>query len=204
MVDRVGAGRDVLWKLVDGVGLEHSRLDLRNAGPLISGTVLTTDGTEPVTIDYAVECDRYWHTREVEVQVRRARQSVPDILHLTADGSGEWNQLTESEEGIVSLSVPSIRGCIDVDLAFSPVTNTLPIRRHELVVGASARVTAAWVKFPSLEVTALPQRYTRVGPLTYRYESFQTNFTAQLDVDELGLVTSYEGLWERVTGAMLM
>jgi hypothetical protein len=46
----------------------------------------------------------------------------------------------------------------------------------------------------------LPQRYTRVGPSQYRYESRGGSFTASLETDELGLVRSYPPGWERVAG----
>jgi hypothetical protein len=54
------------------------------------------------------------------------------------------------------------------------------------------------VKFPSLEVATLPQQSERLSASRYRYESFPHNFVAMLEVDDLGLVRSYEGLWERV------
>jgi hypothetical protein len=44
----------------------------------------------------------------------------------------------------------------------------------------------------------LQQRYTRLAERRYRYESLESGFAAILDVDEDGLVLTYEGLWERV------
>ena len=88
-------------------------------------------------------------------------------------------------------------GCHDVDLALTPATNTLPIRRLNLQVGSSESVVAAWVKFPDLTVQPLSQRYTRMTKDTYRYES-NTGFSAEIVVDDLGLVASYPGGWERI------
>lgn len=93
--------------------------------------------------------------------------------------------------------VPAIDGCQDVDLAVTPATNTLPIKRLRLPVGGSASLVAAWVKFPEFQIQPLSQRNTRLGPSTYRYES-DTGFRADIEVDDLGLVIVYPGSWERV------
>jgi hypothetical protein len=96
-----------------------------------------------------------------------------------------------------SQELREIQGCDDVDLALTPATNTLAIRRLNLQVGSSASIIAAWVKFPDLTVQPLSQRYTRVAQNTYRYES-NTGFSAEIVVDDLGLVTAYPGGWERI------
>ncbi len=53
------------------------------------------------------------------------------------------------------------------------------------------------VRFPQLEVARLAQRYTRLRERLYRYESRSGAFTALDEVDELGLVVDYEGMWVR-------
>jgi len=93
--------------------------------------------------------------------------------------------------------LPDIQGCDDIDLALTPATNTIAIRRLNLQVGSSQSIIAAWVKSPELTVQSLPQRYTRLGKDTYRYES-NTGFSADIAVDDLGLVAAYPGGWERI------
>jgi uncharacterized protein len=92
---------------------------------------------------------------------------------------------------------PQVTGCIDLDLNFSPVTNTLPIRRLNLAVGQVAEVKAAWMRFPSFRLEPLEQIYRRMIGSTYHYESAGGSFTADLTVDEVGLVTHYPGQWTR-------
>ena len=79
----------------------------------------------------------------------------------------------------------------------TPATNTLPIRRLNLQIGSSESVIAAWIKFPDLTVEPVSQRYTRLSKNTYRYES-NTGFSAEIVVDDLGLVTTYPNGWERI------
>jgi hypothetical protein len=90
--------------------------------------------------------------------------------------------------------VPALKGCSDVDLGCSPSTNTLPIRRLHIGIGAAHTIQAAWVHFPDLTVQKVAQTYARLDELTYRYASGQ--FEAELTVDEDGLVTGYAA-WRR-------
>jgi hypothetical protein len=55
----------------------------------------------------------------------------------------------------------------------------------------------AVVDFPSLEVTPDPQRYTRLGPSSYRFDSLDSDFTAELTVDDDSIVVTYPELFER-------
>jgi hypothetical protein len=104
------------------------------------------------------------------------------------EASGGWRSPGEE--------LPTLGQCSDIDLAVTPATNTLPIRRLNLEVGLSREVTAAWLKFPDLTLEILPQRYTRLGPQRHQYQS-GTGFSAELLVDDLGLVTVYSDGGER-------
>src|SRR5947209_17719639 len=84
--------------------------------------------------------------------------------------------------------------CLDVDLNFSPSTNTLPIRRLDLAIGEEAEVRAAWLRFPSFELEPLVQRYEHLDEQTCRYESGSDS--AEVRVNGDGLVTAYEGFCE--------
>src|SRR5207247_1457892 len=90
---------------------------------------------------------------------------------------------------------PDLQGCLDVDLGFTPATNTLPIRRLGLEPGGAAYIRAAWGLLPDLTVRAAAQRYDRLAERRYRYSSGP--FASTLDVDEHGLVLDYPGGWVR-------
>ena len=90
-------------------------------------------------------------------------------------------------------------GCIDIDLNFSPSTNTLPIRRLRLALGASARVRAAWLRFPDFTLHVAEQSYTRIA--IDRYEYRHGEFRSEILVDSIGLVRDGPPVWERLTSA---
>ena len=93
---------------------------------------------------------------------------------------------------------PSLEGCTDVDLGFSPSTNALPIRRLALQVGQSRTVQVAWLRFPQLTVARTVQTYTRLDTTRYRYAS--GDFEADLTVDDDGFVVDYDE-WRRTATA---
>lgn len=85
-----------------------------------------------------------------------------------------------------------LHGALDVDLAGSPLTNTLPLRRAGFT---DTTILAAWVLVPSLQVVPAEQTYTMLGPGKVRYTAGA--FTADLDVDTDGYVVHYPGLARR-------
>lgn len=177
----------VLWQQLDGSGMEYCRVSAHEAGPTIDGVVVVSDAV-PWQIDYEVRCDPRWRTRAVTI---RAGAGVEDrALALAVDDHGRWT---------VDRQVRAdLQGCFDVDLGFTPSTNTLPIRRLRLRVQQSETIDAAWVEFPSLTVHRVPQRYTRLDERTYRYENVPTGFAADVTVDSDGLVVAYPPGWERI------
>jgi hypothetical protein len=113
-------------------------------------------------------------------------------MQITVDHERRW-RLDERE-------LENVRGCEFVDLGVTPSTNTLPIRGLDLPIGGGHEFVAAWIRFPDLAMLPLRQRYTRSSERVYRYESLvngKTNFMAELEVDEHGLVIDYQGVCKR-------
>jgi uncharacterized protein len=190
MADKMGDDlkRAIVWRSLLLHGTDYCALWHTAEGWLLKGTVLgVLEDRRPILATYEVHCDEAWHTHRVEVQ--RTIGSDVKSLTLAVETHGVWRSSGEE--------LWDIHGCEDVDLALTPATNTLPIRCLNLAVGRTESVVTAWVKLPDLAVQALPQRYTRLNKNTYRYES-NTGFSAEIGVDDLGLVTTYPDGWERV------
>lgn len=107
-----------------------------------------------------------------------------------ADTAGQW---TRDETAL-----PELSGALDIDVEFTPATNTLPIRRLDLAVGETRQVRSAWLRFPELRLEPLEQTYTREAEQRFRYRALVDGepFVARLYTDASGLVLCYEGLWE--------
>jgi uncharacterized protein len=175
----------VLWEASDG-GSEVCVLERAGRGWRLGGTVLTHEARQPIELRYAVTVDSTWTTTGVEVLVAFAGGDPRELAEL-----GELWSGTERP--------PEYRDCVDVDLGFTPATNTLPIRRLGLDVGEGAEIHVAWVVWPELTVRRVLQRYDRLAKDRYRYT--QDDFEAELTVDEHGLVLEYEGLWRAIANA---
>jgi uncharacterized protein len=180
----------VAWRRSDEAATdEHCTLTLRDGGLSLVGTVLGAQGGLPVRVEYRVLADGAGLT--TAAHVRDLRGFEQRTIALERDPKGNWRV-----DGTV---VKGLKGCTDVDLGCSPSTNTLPIRRLRLGIGASHKIQAAWVRFPDLTVVKAAQTYTRLDEFTYRYAS--GDFTAELTVDDDGLVAAYAE-WQRTGLAM--
>jgi hypothetical protein len=178
-----------IWRRLDRPGMEVCRVIEDDSGIRFEGSVLLVNQGVPWQIAYTIRCDRRWLTREVDV---RATGTTPHAISMRVDGDGHW--------WVNDVARDDLHLCIDVDLGFSPSTNTLPIRRLRLDLDRAATIQAAWVEFPSFAVQRVAQRYTRVGDRAYRYDNLPTGFQADIAVDETGLVTGYPPGWARMEG----
>jgi hypothetical protein len=192
--------RTVLWQRIDSPGSEWCALERTPDGWRLHGIVLAEVATAPVLVQYTVALASNWSTQAVEIVMRSGNTIEPRALRLTVAPGQRWQIEREpsQDESMPQDDLLALHGLIDVDLGFSPATNTLPIRRLDPAIGESVAVTAAWVRFPELTIEPLPQRYIRLAERRYRYESAGGAFVAEIEVDDLGLVTTYEGGWRRI------
>jgi uncharacterized protein len=170
----------IVWRRLDVPGHEAAELLERDAGWLLAGAAVFA---HPAHLSYAIRCDARFQTMAAEVSGRVANEEVRVSIEVN---EGRWR--------LFDVEVPNVEGCIDIDLNFSPSTNLLPIRRLNLQVGQDARVRTAWLRFPSFRLEPLEQVYRRVSEWKYTYES--PGFAANLEVDERGMVTTYERFWQ--------
>jgi hypothetical protein len=185
------AGLVVLWRRLDQPGHESARLSFRQSRWHLAGTAVFAHQQQPCRLDYVVICDAEWRTLSGKVVGWVASRTVE--IELSVNSERRW--LLNGTE------CPSVAGCTDLDLNFSPSTNLLPIRRLDLRIGERAAVRAAWLRFPGFTLEPLEQLYHRIEEATYRYESAGGSFIADLQVNAAGFVTSYPNVWQ-VEGAV--
>jgi hypothetical protein len=197
------------WTRRDTSGVEHALIDARS-GLYARGVAAAVD---PIayTCRYELQTDQSWVTARFEVATEGAGWARTLRLELAA---GRW-RATTSEQGNLDAALTAtgharaglpgtedpdlLYGAFDIDLTGSPLTNTLPIRRLELLkadAGVSHRLSVAWVILPSLEVVQADQIYTALGDGRVRFAS--ETFSADLLVDDEGFVVRYPGLAEIV------
>lgn len=177
--------KTILWESTWSRALEHVVITEGAADGVIIGL---DEARSAFRINYEIEWDDGWCTREVEIDVA-LNESVRSF-HLSVDEHGRWFDGDGSE-------LSELAGCFDVDIWPTPFTNTLAIRRLELAVGEREVITVVWVNALAGELKPMRQAYTRLEQDSYRYENLESGFTAELLVDEEGLVIEYPGLFSR-------
>ena len=178
--------RAVRWEDWAGRGLQHVVLSER-ADVILAEAVCIVAEDGGYAARYRIDCDRGWRCRSLDVEIIGTART----LRLRGDASGRW---TDGD----GTPLPALDGAIDIDLPITPFTNTLPIRRLALAAGAWAELDVVYVRTPALSVELDRQRYVCLAPLRrYRYEAVDGSFTAELDVDDAGLVLTYPGLFRR-------
>ena len=183
--NRAVTTRRVAWTRDDEVqAAELCTLAVRATGLSLVGTVIGAEESAPIRVEYRVLTDGSGNT--TAVHVRDLRGFTQRTLSLERSSKGAWT--------VDGSAARKLKGCADVDLGISPSTNTLPIRRLRIGVGASKTIKAAWVRFPELTVVKADQTYTRIEEFTYRYAS--GDFEAELTVDDEDLVAAYAD-WAR-------
>jgi uncharacterized protein len=176
------------WEDWSGDGLQHLVLREGPEKVVAEAVVLGMAEERPFAARFRIVCDGAWRVRSAEAGLVGDDQRIA----LAGDGAGHWR------DG-AGRPLPELDGAIDVDVSVTPFTNTLPIRRLELRAGQSADLRVAYIRLPECEVTADPQRYVCLEPRRrYRYESLDSDFVREIEVDEDGLVVVYPGLFRRV------
>jgi hypothetical protein len=183
--------QDMLWMGIEESRIEHLQLHEVGSHIIADGLVVGLADSQPLRLSYVLHCDQHY---QVELATIRLLTRPSHTITLRHRGDGQWTD----EHGSL---LPQLRACIDVDIAVTPFTNTLPIRRLDLAPGTAAVIAVAYVEVPSLALRAASQRYTclrrtREGAV-YRFESLDSGFTADVEVDAAGLVVTYPGLFQR-------
>ena len=183
------------WRRLDlDEGLGFARLAETASGYEAEGLETASHRGRDWAVRFRIVIGRDWRTEAADIDVVEAEHARRLSFAVNADGI--WRVDGEPDD--------ELRGCLDIDVAATPFTNTLPIKRLALAIGESADIDVAWVGVPDVAVKRGRQRYTRlpadVGP-RYEYLSLSGNVGRPyvLTLDDNDLVIDYERFARRVT-----
>lgn len=178
----------LFWRRLDAEGLERLELSVGADGITAVSTVLCLD-EGGFRLDHRWRLSPDW--RALSVTVERWSGAGHGALILERDGGG-WR--------VDGAPRQDLDGAHEPDLSVTPFCNTFPIRRTPQRPGESLTLDTAYIDGPALKVVRSRQRYDRQGPGRVRYVDLGTaaGFEADLEVDDQGLVTTYEHLFERI------
>lgn len=182
------------WRSEDGHGLEGARISLSH-GFRAQGRLVRPD----FTASYRLVVDEDGLLKRLSLTTDTVERERTLTMNRTADGY--WLLDTGGGAG----NRTELGGALDVDVAHSPLFNSLPIRRLGLHREAGEHtLPMAFVSLPDLEVQAVEQTYRTVsvaddadaGVIAFSSD----DFAADLVVDADGLVISYPGVASRLAG----
>ena len=198
-------GRAVAWVKDDPFGVEFAEIILASTHLSAEGVAIGSVPT-PYRLDYTLETASGFVTSRLSVS--SCGEAWSRTLDLRRDAAGAWSV---TAGGVGEVDLPSaggdpatFAGALDCDLGLSPVTNLMPVLRHELISGAGpVELTTAWVSVPDLSVRADGQRYTFARAddeyRVIRYEATEGSFAADITLDREGIVIDYPGIARRLS-----
>ena len=176
----------ILWRRLDSPGHDACRLEEDGSGWQVDGTAVFRLGGRPARLTYAARCDVSWRAQSGHICGWIGDRTIELSIERTA--AGVWT--------LNGQDVPGLRDCMDLDFGFTPSTNLLQLRRLALECGQAADAPAAWIDVSTSTLDLLVQRYERRSETTYWYEAPRFTYAELLEVDHIGFVQRYPGLWE--------
>lgn len=110
-------------------------------------------------------CDRAWSSLKATVAGWVGQKSIELLVERESEES--WS--------INGRVVEALTGLKDIDLGFTPASNTNAIRRLNLAEGDEARSVAVWLDTEDWTMKPLTQTYRRIRKNAYDYTSPQHN-----------------------------
>jgi hypothetical protein len=178
----------LVWHGLDAWRAEAAEVTLAEGILTATGTQIGVE-PEPYEVRYELLTGEGYVTRSISLTARGGHWQRE--LTLIRDADGSWSANGDP--------VDEVEGALDCDVANCPLTNSMPVLRDRLLDGGEPRdYVMAWVAVPQLTVHRSEQRYEPIDATHVRYVGRDSDFTAELEFDEHGLVVSYPGMAERV------
>lgn len=179
------AGALILWRRLDRPGHDACQMRFEADEWHLEGSAVWQGRGGPAWLDYGVTCAGDWQTRSARVQGRVAGRAYS--LSIRRGQGGEWR--VNGDE------VPESHGLMEVDLGFTPATNTIALQRLKVAGGGDS--AALWLDDGDWRVKPLHQSYHRKDDGRWAYHAAESGFETCLTVDRHGFVTDYPGFWTK-------
>ena len=171
--------RTIRWRGLEAHTLEHCHVHANGRDVRIRSALIGPS----YGLFYRVRLDDAGHVRTARIE-----RTDGKVLELFSDGAGNWSD--DRAEPLADL-----RGCIDIDLWPTPLTNSLPIWRNQWIDGQAQRFSMAWIDGDEMTMRRDNQTYTRLDPNHFHFRNAD-GFERVLTVDRDGLVVHYPDLFQ--------
>jgi hypothetical protein len=172
------------WKGYEYASTEHCSVAILEHEILINGQIRSRPKDLDLRIAYGIVLNQSWETKNIRINGQFEKQLIDFDFRRSADGWTSWDG-------------QQLEGGTEPDISFSPLTNTIPIRRLNLKAGESAEIDVLYFDLANNSVDVRKQRYTRLSADRYKFETVPKDFEAVIEVDDNSFVEDYPDLFIR-------
>lgn len=185
------------WQAENGCGLEGARLLFGTTAFRALGRLIRASADGEWTASYRLVVGDDGTLERLSVTSATTERERHLTINRTEDGYWLLDTGAGGTRG-------DYAGAADVDLAHSPMLNTVPIRRLGLHRTAGEHtIPVVFVSLPELDVRPVQQTYRTISLLDDTghavIEFRRDDFSAELVVDENGVIVSCPGVATRLT-----
>lgn len=179
--------KHITWIGEDHLSIEKCHVIEKEQSFHSRGEVVGNKNNQVYGVDYQIVVDNNWETRFFSISCSHGHKNY--FLH-----AHKINNVWVIDD----VEHPEFNECLDVDIAITPYTNSLPINRLKMEVGESKDIKVLYINPIEERVALVMQRYTRLTENTYHYENLWNDFKATIIVEENGLVTDYPEMYKAI------
>ena len=178
---------NLIWAGREYYSLENCLVEVTEDGSEVTSNIIGFYKGVIYSVEYRIRTNQNWETVLLEINSRHSNQT--QFIRFEGDGKGNWMCNGKKAD--------QFNGCIDVDIALTPFTNTLPINRLGLNQNQTHEIQVIYCDLLERQIMPVRQRYTCLSNTEYHYENVPNDFEATIQVDESGLVVDYPSLFVR-------
>lgn len=182
--------KTLIWKGIYYQSLEYFNLFSNDKNYTVESKIIGCHEDNMYTLDYRILIDENWIVQDflIESEINRVKRTF----------SGKRNHNQWEINGVVHSEYNNFKF---IDISLTPFTNTLPVNNLKLSESSSQKIDVMYIDVLQNHIRPVQQQYTRTAVNKYLYENIETDFKAEISVDESGLVTSYPELFEKIADA---
>lgn len=173
------------WLGIENISVEHFTSLEKEGSFHCKGELVGNKNNRIYGVEYQVVTTSNWEARFFDIRCQEGHR----FFQLSGHKLNEQWIIDEQE-------YPQFKDCLDIEIAVTPFTNTLPISRLKLEIGESISIPVLYINPLEEQFTLVQQAYTKLAENTYHYRNIWSDFEATITVDADGFVVEYPGLFK--------
>jgi len=179
--------KTLIWQGILFKSLEYFNLQSDDKSHSVTSKIIGSYEDKIYAVNYTISIDKNWIVQNflIESEINNSKRI------LTGKRIRDQWEINNAVH-------PEFNNFPFIDISLTPFTNTLPINNLKLSENSSKKIDVIYIDVLNHHIRPVQQQYTRTAANKYLYENIETDFKAEISVDEKGLVTNYPRLFEKI------